>query len=254
MSTKPVFPVSGRARGFTLVELLVVIAIIGVLVRSCCLRCRQREAARRMSCTNNLKQIGIADLNYENSNGNLVPARLGPDSSGSLEVRHLRTAVERSGASGLVLLLPFMEQGALYDQLDVYDNQSIFAASDYVRGEWRTDARNEAIATRPQVYVCPVELHRAGQQRPVSHVVSLAGDGDLRLRAGHRGVNGGFAVNACMTKHHNTGLHLYWTTRKMREIEDGTSNTISVGEIVDGHTRESSNIWSYVLPMRTITA
>ncbi len=69
-----------RRCGFTLVELLVVIAIIGVLVALLLPAVQAaREAARRMSCTNNLKQIGLADLNYESAHGNFVPARIGPD-------------------------------------------------------------------------------------------------------------------------------------------------------------------------------
>jgi prepilin-type processing-associated H-X9-DG protein len=50
-----------------------------------------------------------------------------------------------------------------------------------------------------------------------------------------------------MMKHHNTGAHLYWTIRKEKEIEDGTSNTFSIGEVVDAHRQDSSNIWSYTL-------
>ncbi len=53
-----------RRNGFTLIELLVVIAIIGILVACCCRPCRRREAARRMQCTSNLRQLGIAIDNY----------------------------------------------------------------------------------------------------------------------------------------------------------------------------------------------
>ena len=81
-----------------------------------------------MSCSNNLKQIGLADLNYESAEGSLVPARLGPDSTSSREMRALRTAVERSGASGFVMMLPQLELSALYDKLDIYENDSIWPA------------------------------------------------------------------------------------------------------------------------------
>ncbi len=50
-----------------------------------------------------------------------------------------------------------------------------------------------------------------------------------------------------MTKHHNTGLHLYWTKIEERRVEDGTSNTLSIGEVIDAHKRDSSNIWTYTL-------
>src|SRR5687767_5580328 len=108
-----------RRRGFTLVELLVVIAIIGVLVALLLPAVQAaREAARRSTCTNNLKQIGLADLNYEAAHGHLVVARLGPDSTVSKEMQHLVKPEERSGASGFVLLLSQMELNTLFVQFD----------------------------------------------------------------------------------------------------------------------------------------
>ncbi len=108
-----------RSGGFTLVELLVVIAIIGILIALLLPAVQAaREAARRTQCTNNLKQLGLALHNYADvhkmfPSGGLeygwqTSSTLGAESADKL-VRNL---------NGLVLLLPFIEQTALYDRFD----------------------------------------------------------------------------------------------------------------------------------------
>ncbi len=88
-----------KNRAFTLVELLVVIAIIGMLIALLLPAVQAaREAARRMSCTNNLKQIGIAVHNFHDTNGGLPPAGNGP-----------------YGPSIFVFLYPYIEQQNLYN-------------------------------------------------------------------------------------------------------------------------------------------
>ena len=93
-----------RDQGFTLVELLVVIAIIGILIGLLLPAVQAaREAARRMQCTNNLKQIGLAVQNYYDSHEMLPPAQM-------------RTGAFDYGSS-LVRLLPYLEQTAFYEVL-----------------------------------------------------------------------------------------------------------------------------------------
>src|SRR6187399_1689217 len=91
--------------GFTLIELLVVIAIIGVLVALLLPAVQAaREAARRSSCSNNLRQIGLATQNFHDSRNVFPP---------------LRIAGGEGWASYFVLILPYMEQGSLYDTWDL---------------------------------------------------------------------------------------------------------------------------------------
>jgi prepilin-type N-terminal cleavage/methylation domain-containing protein/prepilin-type processing-associated H-X9-DG protein len=153
-----------RSRGFTLVELLVVIAIIGILVALLLPAIQAaREAARRIQCTNNMKQIGLAILNYESSKKEL-PLAYTPNFSGTQRMGDCPFGIPtQNKANGLAyhfiltFILPYMEQQSLYDQIDL-------------KLDWFSKVTNSSGTTNFQAtavdipdYICPSAESRPGK-------------------------------------------------------------------------------------------
>jgi prepilin-type N-terminal cleavage/methylation domain-containing protein len=116
-------PAGSVARGFTLVELLVVIAIIGILVAMLLPAVQSaREAARRSSCSNNLRQIALAALNYESANQHLPPGYLAGKNFNKPEAEEAVTPQGEKKRyhqlTGVFLfLLPYMEATSVWDEI-----------------------------------------------------------------------------------------------------------------------------------------
>lgn len=140
-----------KTNGFTLVELLVVIAVIGILVGLLLPAVQSaREAARRMQCSNNLKQIGLAFHNYHSALRSLPPSALG------MRRQLGNHSVIMAGLTPWVSILPYMEQQALYDQFN------------FARDAWHPSNAELAKMT-PASYLCPsMSLAQLGENEGYS--------------------------------------------------------------------------------------
>ena len=210
-------------RGFTLIELLVVIAIIAILVALLLPAVQQaREAARRAACKNQLKQLGLALQNYHDTHS-VFPIGAG------------FTGTSYTGSEGgrrapwTVLILPFLEQNALYDQfrfseqfLSIYDRTNTNGAS----------AANHAASNVPvAAFNCPSYPHTDG------------------LVSNYLGVMGGNPATpawalASGRAMWNNGMLFMNSRMNMRDCTDGTSNTFIVGETKYQLAYDGSSSWT----------
>ncbi len=208
-----------RARpGFTLVELLVVIAIIGILIALLLPAVQAaREAARRMSCSNGLKQISLGMHNYHDTFKTLPPGQLFIGDTGGTS-----RATRGRGWGWSALILPQMEQSGLYEGLDFSRLMADPVNIDLVR-------------TYNNIFLCP-SSPQPEDGVPVgngSQTYTIVDPGQAPTN--YVG-NGGAFRNSFNT--HNTptdrqnGVLLRDKSIKFRDITDGTSNTLLAGETI----------------------
>jgi len=228
-----------RRKAFTVVELLVVIAIIGMLIALLLPAVQAaREAARRMQCSNNLRQLALAMHNFHSTHGELPSAghqrRLGNGTAAtSTERNHSR----HYRISGLVMILPFIEQNALYDEFigemasrsrpgDVTPDTGAVLNQPVSAFRCPSDGANPrnddgSLSNHPTNYRLNLGDMPAGDWREARGVFIFRGDGDGR----------------------GSGAHTLTT------ITDGTANTMLLTEGVLG-SRSNEGNWLSSVAMR----
>ena len=223
-------PSRGNRRGFTLIELLVVIAIIAILIGLLLPAVQKvREAAARMSCSNNMKQLGIALHSYHDANGYMPPG-------GAADQPPYGTSPGNWGSSWKVYILPYIEQGNLFSK---------WQFNSYSSG-WQ-NVNNLSLVNRVTIktYRCPSstlpEFHQnsttnvtTSQQMFTTYVGVSGTTLDTPQTAANGCCNGSGNINGGSGILHNNGQV------KMVGITDGTSNTILVAEQSD-HLRDANN-------------
>lgn len=235
-------------RAFTLIELLVVIAIIAILVALLLPAVQQaREAARRSSCKNNLKQLALGLHNYEATHRILPPGYLWLDGTRYTTVANPGYPLSNNsvdnhmGFAWGTMLLPFLEQSAVYDAFNF--NLPCFDAANQA-------GREQSLA----IFLCPSDPYSEGQyvERDVNFAcASYAGNwGPASGRSDTPGntnddVNlddtpapgseaAGAVFKACK------GVLFRNSRIGFRDIVDGLSNTLALGERHNGHIRDDS--------------
>lgn len=240
-----------RRRAFTLVELLVVIAIIGVLVGLLLPAVQAaREAARRMSCSNNFKQLGLSLHNYHATYDKLPMGSGGTgldSNTNSADANNLRL-------SGLIAMLPFMEQQSLWELISnpfqseagyVFppmgptpgSNDPVFAGAAY-----------EPFRQQAPMLRCPSDSARHGGMAQTNYAFNY-GDGGRFVGAAYRDTHTQF--NSAWTgntgdKASKRGAFTREYQFGFRDIRDGLSNTVAMAEIgVGDSTPEGREVIAY---------
>ncbi len=225
-------------RGFTLIELLVVIAIIAILIAILLPAVQQaREAARRSTCKNNFKQVGLALHNYHETHRSFPLSDHRDSGRGCSGSVWSQSAVYRYSWGAMIL--PFLEANAVYNKFNFSTNYNV-APSNSV----------QAVGATIPIFICPSDPQSEARCNRTGGINNGGpGNKDDLGRSNMAGVadSRDWECAANWGRSDGDGILYNNSNTKIRDVIDGTSNTLLVGEVTGGLPGSfDCNYWSVV--------
>jgi prepilin-type N-terminal cleavage/methylation domain-containing protein len=238
----------GSRKGFTLIELLVVIAIIAVLIALLLPAVQQaREAARRTQCRNNMKQLGIAMHNYHDAHLEFPPGCIRGGAAGGWGFQ-----TNNETSTWTMMVLPYIDQATIYNRMN-------FKTSDWYPGTIFTVPNCDLAKEIITAFVCASDISSGSREFGTwaclggtvnaagnFATISYAGMADSRNRINSAGYT---SCGNCYPRTDGNGVLFNRSRIGVRDVIDGTSNTMLLAEVSGGPNANQFWEWAWSGPL-----